>query len=294
MGSGNKSEKEIRKRAIYRTLLVLGKAPTSGSAVEISCGPGDRAGVPGPVHWPLLLQKPDIPLQDKWLTKREHFENPQTTARLGRSLFRSRNLMIPSITNPLTPRTHVAAFCCLILVQFFRYKSHPQTYHKCFRAKKPPNSYLCSKYLAGDFVQGQISKYLQIMTNHIRITFLTFSGGRTGLKQGLCDKLFDSESKTAFGIFFLTVKPVLKTVPYEFHPNQLDSIFTRDQERHTKGCQGRAGSVVPVQDLGPRLSGCRGPAAPSCSLQMQTRSPFLEGKNNITKGKIVRKVLNQI
>lgn len=132
------------------------------------------------------------------------------------------------------------------------------------------------------------------MTNHIHITFLTFSGGKTGLKQGLCDKLFDSESKTAFRIFFNCETCFLKTVAYEFHPNQLDSIFTRDQERQTKGCQGRAGSVVPARDLGPRLSGCRGPAAPSCSLQMQTRSPFLEGKNAITKGKIILKVLNQI
>lgn len=66
------------------------------------------------------------------------------------------------------------------------------------------------------------------------------------------------------------------------------------RRRETKGCQGRAGSVVPARDLGPRLSGCRGPAAPSCSLQMQTRSPFLEGKNGITKGKIILSDLNQI
>lgn len=52
--------------------------------------------------------------------------------------------------------------------------------------------------------------------------------------------------------------------------------------------------MVPARDLGPRLSGCRGPAAPSCSLQMQTRSPFLEGKNGITKGKIILSDLNQI
>lgn len=52
--------------------------------------------------------------------------------------------------------------------------------------------------------------------------------------------------------------------------------------------------MVPVPGSGPRLSGCRGPAAPSCSLQMQTQSPFLEGKNDTTKGKITLRVLNQI
>lgn len=37
-------------------------------------------------------------------------------------------------------------------------------------------------------------------------------------------------------------------------------------------------SPLPVQGWGLRLSGCQGPAAPSCSLQKRTRSPFLGGE----------------
>lgn len=52
--------------------------------------------------------------------------------------------------------------------------------------------------------------------------------------------------------------------------------------------------MAPEQGSGQRLSGCRGRAAPSCSLQTQARSPFLEGKDRITKGKRTRRVWNSI
>lgn len=180
------------------------------------------------------------------------------------------------------------------------------------RNKRPPNSQLGAvspRRVAAHKVRTQ-SIYRESRIACIQLFSLSLEQNRLKTRPL---ELIRSRRENSFQEAFRPQAPkrcALKTTTCEFHSENLDRLCKAltelqgavlvlsldsqaQKQRETRGRAPGEGAA-PVRGSGQRLSGCRGRAGPSCSLRTQARSPSLEGKNSITKGKRTLRVLNPI